>query len=116
MLAYPLLARDGAVPDHQVHRPVRQSLRLRDETLRHQKLEKEQISKATYTVRNKIRGEDRESRGTDVRVVLAPRLALLGKAATGDSPGHDGCGGGFSSSSSPALARCSRLSFLRLLD
>jgi hypothetical protein len=33
-VAYPLLAGDGALPDHQVHRPVGQRLRLRDETLR----------------------------------------------------------------------------------
>jgi hypothetical protein len=31
---YPLLAGDGAVPDHEVHRPVGHCLRLRDETLR----------------------------------------------------------------------------------
>jgi hypothetical protein len=31
---YPLLAGDGAVPDHEVHRPVGHRLRLRDETLR----------------------------------------------------------------------------------
>jgi hypothetical protein len=42
--------------------------------------------------RDKGRG-DRKS-GTDVGVVLAPGLALLGEAAARDSSRHGGCGGG----------------------
>lgn len=41
----------------------------------------------------KKRGEALRSRGTDVWVVLPPRLPLLREAAARDSPRH-GCGGG----------------------
>ena len=90
--AYPLLAGDGAVPDHEVHRPVGQRLRPRHEPLRDRKRIRSRLESGGGASRGrKGKGGPREA-GTDVGVVLAPGLALLGEAAASDSPRHDyGC-------------------------
>jgi hypothetical protein len=100
------------VPDHQVHRPVGQRLRLRDETLR----------TAAPQQQNRSGGESEEesgraegeSRGAYVRVVLAPGLALLGEAAAGNSPRHSCCcGGGGGGGCSSSAGGVWGLDFLR---
>ncbi|BAT11821.1 Os10g0536050, partial [Oryza sativa Japonica Group] len=87
----PLLAGDGAVPDHEVRRPVGHRLRLRHEPLIQSKQAKHQVRR--NTIGGHRRCEKNRKKITDVRVVLPPGLALLREAAACDPSRHGGGGG-----------------------